>query len=302
MYIRLHADYGCYPLWFGEADGLSSVDPRAVSVSYYSALRGRMGRMERAGRQVSGDRRAAMRRLAIEAQAEPKRNAGRVPYPAHALSVGRIVDDALTRTGELAGDAAHQEDIYLAGVGHGLYEDTAVTPQQVREQFGERVDAYVEGMTRRQDDPRRAAYLARMRGAVEPVKLIRIAGLVENVTRCAYGIHELEARWIRRTFLPIVGEVIASVGKARFDKFPATGELMLQWLRFGYDRMVANLEIHAELGRGDPMEAAHAAAASGRARAREIDPEIAEKSLRRMKEQEWREALLVRGTHLFPRE
>jgi len=47
-----------------------------------------------------------MRALAIKAlsQAADKRGVGRVPYVAHALSLGRIVEDAMNDTGELIGD------------------------------------------------------------------------------------------------------------------------------------------------------------------------------------------------------
>ena len=102
-------------------------------------------------------------------------------------------------------------------------------------------------------------------------------------------------------FKTATGEMIANIGKAKFETFPDTGELMIEWLRFAYNRMVANLEIYAELEQSDPMKAADAAAKTGKDKARGIDPKLAEEQLRKMKEQEWREALLVRGTYLFPR-
>jgi hypothetical protein len=241
-----------------------------------------------------------MRELAIEAHAKQTRRAVPVPYAAHVLSVGRIVDDALTETGELVDDEQHQEDIYLAAVGHGLYEDTNVEPEQICQQFGGRVDSYIEGMTSRPDDANGAEYLARMEGAVEPVQLIKLADLIDNVTSCAYGSHDLDARWIRRTFMPIAGAMIANIGKAKFETFPETSKLMNEWLRFAYSRMIANLEIYAELDPRDPMGVADAVAKTGQDKARAVDPKIAEAQLRKMKEQEWREGLLVRGAHLFP--
>jgi hypothetical protein len=243
-----------------------------------------------------------MRELAVEAHANQTRRAVPVPYAAHVLSVGRIVDDALTETGELVDEEEHQEDIYLAAVGHALYEDTKVEPEQIRRQFGERVDSYIEGMTSRPDDTNRAEYLARMQGAVEPMKLIKLADLVDNVTSCAYRIPDLSARWIRGTFMPIAGERIANIGKAKFETFPETSKLMIEWLRFAYNRMIANLEIYADLDHRDPMEVADAAAEKGMPKASDLDPKMAEWVLRRMKEQEWREGLLIRGTYLFRRE
>lgn len=251
--------------------------------------------------QPMSNRKQRMRKLTIEAHAVQELNAERVPYSAHVLSVGRIVDDALNDTRELIADEPHQEDIYLAAVGHDLYEDTFATPQEIRATFGERVDSYIEGMTNRQGDVNRSRYLAKMQGAVEPVKLIKLADLIENTTSCGYGIHDLGAKWIRHTFMPIAGEMIANIAKARFEEYPDTARLMVEWLRFAYKRMVANLDIYAQLDTTDPMKSANAAAKDGGKKGRTLDPDIAKRKLAQMKEQEWRMALLVRGTYLFPR-
>lgn len=114
---------------FGEHDARSTWSTRALARIRRALPRSlpETGRRDRilntgTGGRVSKERRQSMRTLAI-------------------------VDDALTETGEMAGDDPHQEDIYLAAVAHDLYEDTAIKPERIREHFGGRVDSYIEGMT-----------------------------------------------------------------------------------------------------------------------------------------------------------
>ena len=61
----------------------------------------------------------AMRALVIQGHAHQQRNAGRVPYAAHVLSVGEIAREALVKGSECANDAL-AFDIYLAATGHDL--------------------------------------------------------------------------------------------------------------------------------------------------------------------------------------
>jgi hypothetical protein len=191
----------------------------------------------------STDLRDAMESLAIEAHREQTRNGGRLPYAVHVLSVGRIIDDAFAATGELAADPAQLCDVVLGAIGHDLYEDTKVTPTAIRARFGARVDALIEGMTNRAGDHDHTGYVARMAGQIEGVRLIKIADLVDNVTSCAYGIHDLGASWIRATFLPIVTGMVRTVRSVGYPQFPRTAALLLQWLDFALARLHANLAI-----------------------------------------------------------
>ena len=64
-----------------------------------------------------------MRVLVIQAHAHQQRNAGRVPYVAHVMSVAEVLSDALSQSGDAIDDAT-KLDLYLAALGHDLYEDT----------------------------------------------------------------------------------------------------------------------------------------------------------------------------------
>lgn len=197
---------------------------------------------------MSTDKRAAMRSLAWTAHEGQRRNGGRVPYAVHVLSVGAILDDALRLSGELADDPDLALDIHLAGVGHDFYEDTDVGPDEIRSRFGDGVDSLIAGMTNRKGDSDRDDYVATMSEAPEPVRLIKLADLIDNVTSCAYGIHDLGERWVRETFRPIAIEMMGVVGRARYDQLAKTAAILRGWLEAAFLRLEANL---ANWSRGD---------------------------------------------------
>jgi hypothetical protein len=202
------------------------------------------------------DKRSQMRALAIEAHTGQQRNAGRVPYVVHVLSVGEILREALELTGECR-DPELARDIYLAALGHDLYEDTSVSVEHVRRHFGTRVDGMIEGMTNRAGDDNRTAYEARMAGAEDEVRLIKIADLIDNVVSCAYGIHDLGVTWVRDSFYAMARRMSSSVATASYAQFPATAKLMLGWLEFGLARLQVNITIAEALEEPTTAEAAH---------------------------------------------
>jgi (p)ppGpp synthase/HD superfamily hydrolase len=189
-----------------------------------------------------------MRELVIHAHGAQTRNGGRVPYALHVLSVGTIVEDAVELGGELS-DPQLRHDLYLAALGHDLYEDTAVTREHVCDRFGERVDRLIEGMTNRKGDHDRAGYLAQLRDARDEVRLIKRADLIDNATSCAYGIHDLTRAWVATTFVPIAHELVEVLGPPR-GRYARTEALLASWTDFAMRRLDALLDATSVLGVG----------------------------------------------------
>ena len=246
------------------------------------------------------ERKADMRALVVRAHAEQRRNGGRVPYAAHVLSVAEILADALAMSHELDDDAALAVDLYLAALGHDLYEDTPVTPEDVRAGFGARVDALIEGMTNRGSDQDRAAYVARMGTADEGIRLIKVADLIDNVLSCAYGIHDLGRRWVADTFQPIADEMAHVVSSVEYVRFRATANLLLGWLELALRRLQANLTISRALDERSPQALTDAAARGSIVPGSQRSGEPEGDALRRTREREWREGALLKGGHVFP--
>jgi len=241
---------------------------------------------------------AEMRALVIDAHAGQSRNAGRVPYAAHVLSVAEILRTAIEQGGE-CDDESLGADLYLAALGHDLYEDTKTMPADVRQRFGARVDTFIEGMTNRSGDDDRADYEARMTTAREEIRLIKLADLVDNVVSCAYGIHDLGRRWVSGTFRPLAAGMVASVGRATYERFPKTAHLLESWLDFGLERLDANLAIALALApesEGADAAAKRIATWDGTLPG---DPARAKELLQKDRERERREGWLSKGMRVF---
>ncbi|MBW0001077.1 MAG: bifunctional (p)ppGpp synthetase/guanosine-3',5'-bis(diphosphate) 3'-pyrophosphohydrolase [Verrucomicrobia bacterium] len=101
---------------------------------------------------------------------------GVTPYHAHVIGVTWVVrhlfnlQDPLTLT---------------AAALHDVLEDTPVTKEELAADFGEEAAAWVANLTKAQDLPeeeREADYVARLASAPEPVCLVKLADIYDNVS------------------------------------------------------------------------------------------------------------------------
>lgn len=168
-----------------------------------------------------------------------------MPYWQHCLRVADILDEALTDTSvSISSDL--REDLYLAALGHDLYEDTAASPAEIRGQFGERVDRFIRLMTNPGSDDDRAAYVAQIRTAPEEIKLIKLADMVDNTAGCAYRLlaPELGLKWATDFFLPIISEMRDVMAQARFQLYDRAAQQLRSQFEFGWRRLQQNLHFH----------------------------------------------------------
>jgi len=176
-----------------------------------------------------------------EAHAGQFRNGGKVPYWYHCQNAALIMEGALAQSQELRIAEPLAVDMYLAALGHDLYEDTKVKPDQIRKQFGERVNQYIEYMTNEQGDDNREQYLGKIRNAPEEVRLIKLGDAIDNLLGAAYGIHDMGVSWTEDFFLPLISETRDVLKSSSFTKYPKTANLLLGQLDFSFQRLNQNL-------------------------------------------------------------
>jgi (p)ppGpp synthase/HD superfamily hydrolase len=187
-----------------------------------------------------------MRELTRSAHDGQTRNAGRVPYWVHTDAVADICRNALARCGErdVVGDEA-AEDLVLAAYGHDLYEDTAVSPEAIRAEFGIRVDGWIRDLTNEAGDHDRAAYLAHIRVMSDEARVIKCADLIDNTLSVAYGVQDLGLAWVREFFLPIGAETREALHSAVFDRLPETGGYLLGLVDWAWTRLAGSVDAAA---------------------------------------------------------
>jgi hypothetical protein len=189
------------------------------------------------------DRLRRMRELTRSAHDGQTRNAGRVPYWVHTDAVADICRAALASCGErgiLGADAAN--DLVLAAYGHDLYEDTSVSPEAVRAEFGARVDGWIRDLTNETGDHDRAAYLAHIQVMPDEARVIKCADLIDNTLSVAYGVHDLGLGWVREFFLPIGTDTRDVLHSAAFERLPATGSYLLSLVDWAWTRLAGSID------------------------------------------------------------
>lgn len=186
--------------------------------------------------------RQEMLELVKKAHAKQSRNNGRVPYWMHLLGVAQIVEWAAHRE---VTDRALLDDLFVAALGHDLYEDTDVTREEIAERFGARVDAWIRGMTNDGDHADRTAYLARIASGPEEVRLVKLGDLVENMSSCAYAIADMGVDWMQKFFVPVALDTSAMLRSASFDRYPRTAGALRSQMEFQLERLQANVAMWA---------------------------------------------------------
>jgi (p)ppGpp synthase/HD superfamily hydrolase len=161
----------------------------------------------------------------------------------HTDAVADICEQALRLSAELPPDQA--EDIVLAAYGHDLYEDTAAQPAVIRERYGDRVDAWIEGMSNRRGDSDRSAYLRHLAGSDDETRVIKCADLIDNMLSVAYGLHDLGLDWARDFFLPIAVQTREVLVSTPFTRLPRTGAHLTGLVEWAWTRLAGSLETAA---------------------------------------------------------
>lgn len=165
----------------------------------------------------------------------------KVPYWYHCQSVAEIVDNALEKTGEID-NSKLVEDIFLAGLGHDLYEDTDISRDEIKLNFGPRVDDFIFNMTNEEDDYHRQKYLKKLSNASEEVKLIKFGDMIDNTIGCAYNIHDLGVEWVENFLLPIMNDNKGVIRVNDFIRYSKTAALLQVQFDFCYNRLKENLQ------------------------------------------------------------
>jgi len=188
-----------------------------------------------------GDRVERMRALTRAAHGGQTRNAGRVPYWVHTDAVADICRGALANAAGVGEVVAAAEDVVLAAYGHDLYEDTSVSRDLIRREFGDRVDRWIADLTNERGDADRAEYLRHLAATEDEVRVVKCADLIDNLLSVAYGLHDLGLPWARRFLLPIATETRDVLMTTPFARLPGVGRQMLGLVDWAWERLAGSM-------------------------------------------------------------
>ena len=133
-------------------------------------------------------------------------------------------------------------DMMLAALGHDLLEDTNVTEDELRKQFGDRPTNLIVSLTNYQGDSDTEIYLNKISGILDEAKLIKYCDLLDNTLSVAYGLHDLGDKWANSFFIPIVQSTYETLSLADIYKYPKSTIYLRSTFSTALDVLYLNLE------------------------------------------------------------
>lgn len=151
--------------------------------------------------------------------------AGGVPAWHHLARVSSLLYFLLNNNKECTPN--NRFNIALAGLGHDILEDTEATINEVEDNFGADGSRVIKGMTNNWGDNHTRPYIKKIINSEEPVRLVKLADLYDNMTNVAYSFNLLGLKWVTSYFLPIVIPMKKAVVKTHFKKYKKTASQLI---------------------------------------------------------------------------
>ena len=129
--------------------------------------------------------------------------------------------------------------LYRATLGHDLLEDTEVTEDEVRKQWGDEVLSLVKALTNEDGHREFTKYIDRLKSASEEVTLIKLAAIYVNALNSAMAFDSLEPVWTREFWLPLLEKYSRALFTKSYDRYPKAAA-----------RMISDIETSIEALRG----------------------------------------------------
>ncbi len=139
----------------------------------------------------------------------------KVPYWMHCYGVANMLEN-MTMQYDVGINKSEREVLYLAALGHDLYEDTITQREEICSKFGKEVDSLIFELTNEVNDLDREAYMSKLSQATDRALLIKLADMLENTTSVYYFADYLGAKWISKFFLPIMNDTLPAVTDHKF--------------------------------------------------------------------------------------
>ena len=166
----------------------------------------------------------------------------KIPYTDHLYGVESILQSALDKTCECMSKSA-EEDMLRAALGHDLLEDTDVTESEIKEATNNHVLCLIKFLTNPDDDSHIDKYIEQLSNAPEEAKLIKYADLIENTNSVAYNLNNLEGRWVKSVYLPILSSVSKVLNETEFFVYPKTAEWLRNLLSVSSELLSSKMEL-----------------------------------------------------------
>lgn len=163
------------------------------------------------------------------------------PYWQHCVSAANILSEAVEAYAATT-DSVLRQHLYLATLGHDLYEDTDVDPAHIAQVYGSETDRLIRCMTNEVSDYDRAAYLDKLSKSADEVLLIKFADLIDNTECVAANRVHFDEDWVTEFYVPIATETFAVLSEHAFTpEWTAVATALMNRLQQAMDALLSEV-------------------------------------------------------------
>ncbi|MEP7167472.1 MAG: hypothetical protein ABI758_05845 [Candidatus Woesebacteria bacterium] len=143
----------------------------------------------------------------------------------HVIEVAECLAELLSDEKGISLD--QKMDLIHAALGHDLFEDTGVQPENVEKRWGRIAVHYIHELTNVKGDGDFDEYIESLKVAVEEVRLLKLADIIVNIENSINIIATIDRSWLSTFWLPLIERYRESFFSIPWELYPVVGQTMV---------------------------------------------------------------------------
>jgi len=133
-----------------------------------------------------------------------KRNISGVPLILHVQDAAKSLQRNYKDIAEI--NSEHFRTLYLAALGHDLFEDTAVKKSEVEKYWGKEVVNLITLLTNMKGDADFTEYIKVLSKSKEEVRLVKLVDIISNLNNSLNTFKDLDKSWVASFWIPLLDQ------------------------------------------------------------------------------------------------
>jgi (p)ppGpp synthase/HD superfamily hydrolase len=158
-----------------------------------------------------------------------KRNISGVPVILHVQDAAESLKRNYKDLVEI--DSKHFRTLYLAALGHDLFEDTEVKKSEVEKYWGMEVVNLITLLTNMRGDKDFTEYIEILSKSEEDVRLIKLVDIISNLNNSLKTFDELDKKWVASFWIPLLDQYNEKLLPVPWNKYKHLASSLTQEIK-----------------------------------------------------------------------
>ncbi len=145
----------------------------------------------------------------------------------HILRVGNNIKNVLSTYNEA--NPSKLKELTIAGYGHDSLEDTTITYEEIKSEFGIIIADYILGVTNEKGDKETKEHVRKVCKSSEEIQIIKLSDLGDNYTAISHNC--TDPIDIRNRVLPLLEPMYQEIMKTEFNIYRKSSEFFKQSIK-----------------------------------------------------------------------